>query len=905
MKKHYDGLTDKEVEQSRKEYGSNKLAEIEAETFWDKLKGNLQDPIIRILILALIINVIFTVLGQNEWLETVGIAFAVTLATMIGTWSEHSNEAAFQKTQADASKIMCKVYRNGHVEEIVIDDIVKGDLVILQSGDKIPADGKLIHGDLRVDQASLNGESDEAKKIVLPEGKNANFKNTFNQFSLFRGTVVTSGEAVMEVLEVGDASLYGQMASELSVDDIESPLKAKLRHLADFIAKVGYTAGILVFVAVMFQNIFINHEFNGALIAEYFSDFGAVGSDLLQAFILGIIIIVVAVPEGLPLMIALVLSLNMKKMLKSNVLVRKLIGIETSGNLNILFSDKTGTITKGLLEVVTLRDGSNASYESYDKLPHGLKQMVHASVVNNTNSIISHNDDGTVQILGGNATEKAVLGFIDPKDEHFQNVQFVSSIPFSSARKFSATKVSGDLETTLIKGAPEKILPNCTHYYDVNGHVELFTNFDQLNAQINELAARSIRVLVLATTDEEVTEEHLPETYTLVAVLGIRDDVRPEAVAAIQDVQSAGIQVVMITGDRKETAVAISKEAGILRQETDVVLTSQELNEMTDDEIKAVLPHIKVISRALPTDKSRLVRLSQELGLVVGMTGDGVNDGPALKRADVGFAMGSGTEVAKEAGDIVILDDNFQSIAQAVLYGRTIYRSIQKFITFQLTLNVAALATNFLAPFFGMGNPLTITQMLWVNLVMDSLGALAFGSEPTLRRYMKERPKKRTENIITREILAAVLIAGLSLTGIGIWFLTSNTVQGWFSGREEWYTAYFAFFILFAVVNGFNARTDKVNIFENIKLNPAFLKIMALIVIVQVTMIFIGGTILRTTPISLREWGIVVGLALLALPIGFIRKLLFPSKNILPLEVEVANAGTAKDSDLVMQKANK
>jgi len=901
MKKHYNGLSDAQVEESRRKHGSNGLAEVEVESFWDKLKGNLEDPIIRILILALIINVVFAILGHTEWMETIGIAIAVTLATMIGTWSEHSNEAAFQKTQSEASKIMCKVFRNGHVEEIVIDDIVKGDLVILQSGDKIPADGKLIDGDCRAYQASLNGENDEAKKLVLPDGEAPNFKDTFNQYSLFRGTVVTSGEAIMEVMEVGDKSLYGQMSAELGVDDIESPLKAKLKDLADLIAKVGYTAGILVFVAVMFQNIFIENNFDGALIGQYFTDWAVVGTDILQAFILGVIIIVVAVPEGLPLMIALVLSLNMKKMLKANVLVRKLIGIETSGNLNILFSDKTGTITKGQLEVVTIRNGSGAAFDAYEKLPNAFKTIVHSSIVNNTNSLISHNDDGTVQILGGNATEKAVLGFIDPKDEFHQNIVVESSIPFSSARKFSATKISGDLETTLIKGAPEKILPNCTHYYDENGQQQLFTDFEALDHEINELAKRSIRVLVLATTDEEVTEEHLPNTYTLVAVLGIRDDVRKEAVAAIRDVQSAGIQVVMITGDRLETAVAISKEAGILTSKDDVVLTSADLNAMSDDEVKAVLKHIKVVSRALPTDKSRLVRLSQELGLVVGMTGDGVNDGPALKRADVGFAMGSGTEVAKEAGDIVILDDNFQSIASAVLYGRTIYRSIQKFITFQLTLNVAALATNFLAPFFGIANPLTITQMLWVNLVMDSLGALAFGSEPTLRRYMKERPKQRTESIVTKQMYAAVLIAGLSLTAIGLWLLNSATVLSWFTSPEALYTAYFAFFILFAVVNGFNARTDKINIFENIRLNPPFMKIMLLIVVVQVVMIFIGGNILRTVPMTLNEWGIVIPLSLLALPIGFLRKLIFPVKVAPAIEFEVSGATPLEETGKVLQ----
>ena len=888
LKKTYEGLSIEEVKASRKVHGTNQLPVVRTETFFDKLRGNLKDPIIRILILALGINIVFAAMGQVDWLETAGIAIAVTLATLISTYSEYSNEAAFKKTQSEASKIMTKAYRGGRLVEILIDEVVRGDLILLQSGDKVPADGKLVDGKLYLDQAALNGEADEAKKTVLPKGGKTDFKDTFNPYSLFRGTVVTSGEAVMKVLEVGEYSIYGQMAQELAADEVESPLKAKLRHLAEIIAKIGYSAGILVFVAVMFQNIFLAHNFEWPLIGAYVRDLPVFGLDLLNALILGVIIVVIAVPEGLPLMIALVLSLNMKKMLQANVLVRKMVGIETSGNLNILFSDKTGTITKGVLEVVTLIDGSNQDYGNYSSLPTKYRELVNASILQNSNASISEKG-----IIGGNGTEKAVLSFVGTPKPLIKGIEQVHTIPFSSARKFSSTKITGSWETTLIKGAPEKILPNCTHYYDEGGNQQPFTQFEALDQKINQLAQRSIRVLVLATTDEEVTKEHLPKNYILVGILGIRDDVREEAIEAIAQVQRAGIQVVMITGDRKETAVAIAKDAGVLRFESDVVLTSEELNQMSDSQVKGILHQIKVISRALPTDKSRLVRLTQELGLVCGMTGDGVNDGPALKRADVGFAMGSGTEVAKEAGDIVILDDNFKSIANAVLYGRTIYRSIQKFIAFQLTLNIAALTTNFLSPFLGISNPLTITQMLWVNLVMDSLGALAFGSEPTLSRYMKERPKRRTENIVTFQMWGMILTAGLSLTAIGMWLLNSPLTASWFVDARHLYTAYFGFFILFAVANGFTARTDRLNIFENIGSNPRFLKIMALIVTIQVVMMFIGGDILRTVPISLREWAIVIGLSLLALPIGIIAKLIFKGSAKEALEVEIAGSGAA------------
>lgn len=874
MNKKFIGLTTEEVEKSRQEHGTNGLTEKETETFLDKLKGNFDDPIIKILLVALVLNLIFAFLGYAEWFEALGIAIAVLLATLIGTWSEYSNESAFQKLQEDASKIIVKVFRDGHVVEIKIDDIVQGDEIILQTGDKIPADGVLLDGELKVDQASLNGESDEAKKIPLEPGQEYEDGDTFNQHALFRGAVITSGEAVMKVTKVGDKSFFGQMASELTVEERESPLKLKLADLADKISKAGYTGGILIFISFMVNKILIQNQFNGAKIGEYFSDLGEVGNNVVEAFILAVIIIVVAVPEGLPMMIAMVLSQNMKKMLRDNILVRKLEGIETSGSLNMLFSDKTGTITKGQLDVVSYITGAGDDYSKLGEIPTELKRIVSATILNNTNAVISEDENGGVLVIGGNPTEKAVLAFVEKDEKSFGTLEHVSTIPFSSARKFSATQVAGDWNTTLIKGAPEKILPNCSTYYDQDGKKATFTKLEELDNKINELAKKSIRVLILATTDEVVTEETLPSDYTLVGILAIRDDVRPEAVEAIHNVQEAGVQVVMITGDRKETAVAIAKDAKILQHEDDVVLTSQELNEMPDDEVKSILPNIRVIARALPTDKSRLVRLSQEIGLVVGMTGDGVNDSPALKRADVGFAMGSGTEVAKEAGDIVILDDNFKSIAQSILFGRTIYRSIQKFIVFQLTLNVGALLISFIAPFIGIDHPLTITQMLWVNLVMDTLAALAFGAEPTLKRYMREKPKDRSENIVTKGMFSAFATEGVIITIIGLWMLKGEFMSDYFSGDLALQTGFFSFFILYAVFNGFNTRTEKLNIFDNLNRNKMFLRIMLLIIVVQILMTFIGGPILRTTPLNLHEWVMVLGLSVLAIPIDMCRKLI-------------------------------
>lgn len=878
---HLQGLSQNEVELSRQKNGTNSLTQVEKETFWQKFLGNFNDPIIKILIFALVINLVFVFMGKAHWYESAGIAVAVLLATLVSTWSEHSNENAFQKLQEDASKIKVKVYRDSKIEEILIDDIVVGDLVVLQSGDLIPADGKLIHGELRVDQATLNGESKEAKKFVMPKGyvetEEEKKKGFFNEYKLFRGTVAVSGEGVMEVTTVGDNTQYGKLAQEMQTEDRESPLTVKLEKLAGQISMFGYIGGGLITVAYFFQRAVINNNFDMAQISAYFSNISNPLNDLVTAIILGVIIIVVAVPEGLPMMIAMVLSLNMKKMLKDNVLVRKLVGIETAGGLNILFSDKTGTITKGQLDVVEFISGSMKKYNDYDSIENNLKNIVHLSITENTNALISDTEEGNgkFKIIGGNATERAVLGYINHSKDDLYNIAKVKSMPFSSDKKYSAAQISGDYNLTLIKGAPEKIISKCKYYYDENGNKQAFNNYEVIEEQMNEMASRAIRILAIATSEEVIDEDKEFNNLTLVGILGIRDDVRQEAKQAINDVQKAGVQVVMITGDRKETAIAIAKDSGLLTDENQIVLTSDELQKITDEELKKMLPNIRVIARALPTDKSRLVRISQELNLVVGMTGDGVNDSPALKQADVGFAMGSGTEVAKEAGDIVILDDNFQSIAKAVLYGRTIFKSIRKFIIFQLTINVAAVGISFIGPFIGIHEALTITQMLWVNLVMDTLAALAFGGEPALKRYMNEKPMRRDENILSPYMKSSIAVGGIFTTILSIFFLTSKTIGDMFIGGRQGLhhmTAFFCLFIMVAVFNSFNARTTTINVFDHIGQNKDFLKVMGLIVVIQVVMTYLGGVVLRTTPLAINEWLIIILLSILIIPIDSVRK---------------------------------
>lgn len=898
------GLTDKEVAESKEKYGDNSMTEQAHESFWDKLKGNLGDPMIKILIVALLINVVLSVLGYTgvikegapEWFEPLGIFVAICLATLVSTFSEYRNENAFQKLQEEASRIMVKTYRNGVISEVAINDIVVGDAILLQSGDKIPADGIIIDGDIKVDQSVLNGESREAKKRAIPEGWTDTDENTDfdSEYKVYRGAVVCSGNATMQVTVVGDKSVYGKIASELQTDDDrETPLKVKLGKLADGISKFGYIGGIAIAVAMLAKTILFDTGFNPM---EFLAPGGvfawaALLEAVIQAVMLAVIIIVMAVPEGLPLMIAIVSAQNMGKMLKDNVLVRKVAGIETAGSLNILFSDKTGTITKGKLEAINFIDGAVNEYKTFDDIGGKLGDLLSLSIHKNTLSIIS-GEGKDRRVLGGNATERAILGYA-MNTECKAVVKAVGNIPFNSTNKYSATQVEGEYDLSLIKGAPEKILQRCSHYYDKDGKKQPF-DMKQLNAKIDELANRAIRVLAVATSEDALGEESLPEgnNWTLVGCLGIRDEVRPESVTAIKEVKGAGVQVVMITGDRKETAVAIAKEAGLIDSDSNLMLTSDELAKMSDDDIKAKIKDIRVIARALPTDKSRLVRLAQELDLVAGMTGDGVNDSPALKKADVGFAMGGGTEVAKEASDIVILDDNFNSIDRAILYGRTIFNSIRKFIVFQLTINVAAVLVSFICPLIGVANPLSVIQILWVNLVMDTLAALAFGGEPALERFMKEMPKRRNEPIISKYMMSEIIVgagwtfilsvvmlilgsfpSGSPTSYLEQWGLLRDDMAAGFAEQHAiLHTAYFAFFIFIAVFNAFNARTDRMNLFDNLGKNKGFLTVFGIIAVVQILMTYLGRGILSGWGLTATEWLVVLIPAISIIPIDLIRK---------------------------------
>lgn len=885
MKYYYKGLSDEEVKRSRLEHGSNELSMYNQESFWDKLIGNFNNPIIIILCVALVLVLSLSFFGMTEWYEAMAIGLAVLLAVLVSTLSEYKNESSFRQLQFEASRILCNVFRNGALARINIGELVKGDYLLLQSGDKVPADARMHEGDLKVNQALLNGEPESITKKPgddpSPDSSPFSHKNL-----IFRGSVVDDGEAVAIVENVGEHTIYGKLNRELNIKNERlSPLQVKLEELAHLISKFGYIAAIIIGISFMFNRVFIAHDFDMTIIAEYFRDWKLVVNDGLHAIVLAIIIVVAAVPEGLPMMIAIVLSLNMRKMLAEKVLVRKLLGIETSGSINILFSDKTGTLTKGKLEARYFLSGSNNTYKGFSAIPEKLQQTLKLAILENTFSVLDTNGDP----IGGNSSERALVNFI-PKElrSYFHSRSaHPNVIRFDSIRKFSATEVHGDttfLKTfeapvvTLVKGAMDYILPNCTLYINEDGERLPFSNSNDVITTSEELASKGTRFLVIAYSETAIDEEKsLPENMVFVGAIGISDEIREETPAAIASDFSAGVEVVMITGDRKSTAIAIAHDMGLVKNEHELVLSSSELNEMNDEELATILPNLRIVARALPTDKSRIVRVAQSLGMVVGMTGDGVNDSAALKMADVGFAMGSGSEVAKESGDIVILDDNFSSITNAIRYGRTIFKSIRKFIIFQLTVNLAAVLTALLGPFFGVEFPLTIIQLLWINIIMDTLAAIAFGGEPALYRYMEEKPIRRDENILSPYMKITVLTGGIYIALLSVLFLSLPVFKTFFIrdgvySQEIFLTGFFNLFIFLILFNGFNARTEKFNLFENIQKNKGFIRVMLLIAIIQLLITLVGDTILRAKPLLISEWLIVLALALTIVPVDMFKK---------------------------------
>ena len=878
----YNGLTDKQVEESRSKFGSNEIPDSEPTTFWDEFKETFSDPMIKILLAIAALMIVMFFFGYAEIYEPLGTIVAVLIVATVSAKTGVASDTKYRELKENTEKDKCKVHRNGMITVIDVDDVVVGDKILLQSGDKIPADGVLIDGALRVDNSALNGEAEECKKTAAAEDFQLADDITGDTFvdahSLFRGAVVFDGEGILDVRKVGLKTMMGKMAEEMQEDEPDSPLKVKLSKLAKQISTFGYIGAVLI--AVLYLAYFV---MQAGGISQYLAmGIEPVVKDVVRALSLAIVIIVCAVPEGLPLMISLVLMQNTSKMLDHNVLVRKAEGIETAGSLNILFSDKTGTITKGMLEVVDFFTGDGNSIDIAQLSKHSkVKGLVDLAIGKNTQSMF----DASHKVIGGNATDQALMKFLGEETfrtlENSSEYKITKQQSFNSANKFSQARIDSTGKT-FYKGAPEKLLANAVKYLDADGNI---CTMDKavLDRKIDELAAKAMRVLAFGYSEKDMVENSINDDIVIIGLVGIRDDVRPEAKEAIREVQGAGIQVVMITGDRLETAVAIAKDAGLLKGGSDRALSSAQLNEMSDEEVKKIIPNIRVIARALPTDKSRMVRLCQEMNLVVGMTGDGVNDSPALKRADVGFAMGSGTEAAKEAGKIVILDDNFKSIKDAILYGRTIYHNILKFCKFQLVINVAAVVVSAIAPFFGVDEPLKVTHLLFVNLVMDGLGAMMLGNEPAKEEYMAEAPRKRDESIVSKKMMGQILTMGIWLTVVSFIYLKVPFFVNLFANEEQHLTGYFVLFIVAALFNGFNVRDDGFAIFAGLNENKDFIKVFLIIIIVQALLVNAAivplapfqwiGEMFSCVPFGIKGWIAVVLLACTMIPADMVRKL--------------------------------
>ena len=855
-----NGLNNEEVKESRKKYGSNNISGKNTNTFFNLFIETLGDPIIKILIIALAVKTIF-LFKDFDYFETIGIVIAILVASLISAISEYGSNKAFERMQEESSKINVRVRRNKKIIEISIDDIVKNDVIILSSGEKIPADGILIRGKLSVDESSLNGESKEVYKELTKDINIISDKN-----KVYRGTTIYDGTAEVLITKVGMDTLYGKMAKELTTGEDISPLKLRLTNLAKIISKIGYIAAILIAISYLFSKVFILNNFNLSIIKAI--PLNTIIGYILEAMTLAVSVLVMAVPEGLPMMITLVLSTNSKKMLKNKVLVRKMVGIETAGSLNILFTDKTGTITNGKMEVISILDGSLNEYTNINELLTSYRQILIDSIIYNNDS---EYDSTTNKIIGGNITDKALLSFAGQNKK--DTIKIIDKIMFNSQNKYSISIIEkNNKKIKLIKGAPDVLLKYTTNYIDENGKSK-YLDKEKLMSIIKEKTNKGIRAIAISTSQSIYPTDNIRRNI-LVGIIFIKDEIRKEARDGLNLIKSAGINTIMVTGDSKETATSIAKEVGIVSNNADVILSSNELNKINDDELKKIIPRLKVVSRALPEDKKRLVLLSKELGLVTGMTGDGVNDCIALKKADVSFAMGSGTEVAKEASDIVILDDNIVSISKAILYGRTIFKNIRKFIIFQLSVNVSAILLALIGPFIGVPSPITVVQMLWINMVMDTLAGLAFSYEVPRIEYMKEPPKKKEENILNKYMINEILSSGLYSLVLCIIFLKLPIIKSLFVDNNHFMTSFFCLFIFLATFNAFNARTHRLNIFAHLSENKIFLLIILFIIIVQISITYSGITIFQTTRIKIKELLITIVLSFSIIPLDIIRKII-------------------------------
>ena len=842
-----NGLSSKEVLKSRELHGSNKLPEPKLDKWYDFAKEALSEKITMILIAIAVLQLFLGVMGVMDLSDPIMILVVLAIVTCIAVKTGLGVQKSAAELRAKTSVRYCDVIRDGKVQTINKDELVVGDLVCVGMGQEIFADGYLIEGKISVNNAAINGETKECKKTPI-EGyihkKTTSTDAYTNQNCLFAGTTVMSGEGKMIVTDVGVNTVNGDTLVKMQT--LEAPktaLDIALDNLSDFISKWGTIAAVITFAVLTISGV-IQVGFG-----EYFSG-GVLNiiQKIAQNFSVALTIIVAAVPEGLPLIVKLVTKQNVKTMEKFNILAKNPGKIPELAYVDIICTDKTGTLTTGIMTPKKIIDGFGNDVNKDSVLWNNIKANIS---LNNSATFDSENN-----ITGGNSIDRAVLSLVNP--ETYADIQKTYPVKlkqvFNSSNKYSAFTTKDGI--TYYKGAPEKLIEHCTKVMDSSGEIVDNNDNDKLSNAIKAMTSNAMRCIAVTMADCDLVENEIPNDMTFLGIIGVVDPVRDEVPSAVKTAHKAGIQVIEITGDCIETAVAVATECGIYKN-GDLALTNDEFEAMSDDEVKSIIPRLRVISRCSPNTKLRLVTLAQEIGKSVAMTGDGVNDSPALKRADVGFGMQGGSDVAKEASDIVLTDDNFASVVKAVELGRTFMHNIMMFLEFQLPINISLLILSVIYPMIATGALLASVQILIVNIIMDSLNSLSFGGEPPKDEYMTEKPIKKGSGLFIRgakKRIAISTVAFIALYGI----ITFSPIANMFASETEAMTARFALLCFMAVFNGFNIRTEHINLFNGIGKNKLFSAIAIGIFVMTFALCNFAENLIKVTALDFKHWVVVV-----------------------------------------------
>lgn len=864
---NFNGLKSSEVEVSRATYGSNKLPEPRLKKWYHFAKEALTEPITMILIMIALFQLVLGAMGVMSLSEPVMIIVVLAIVSGIAIKTGLGVQKSAAELRAKTAVRYCDVIRDGSVQTINKNDLVVGDLVLLRTGQEIFADGFIVDGEISVNNAAINGETKECRKIPSANYKHVKTTSTTaytDQCSLFAGTVIMSGEGKMIVTDVGVNTVNGDTLVKMqTLEPPKTALDIALDHLCDFISKWGTIAAVLAFVVMTITGIL-----NAGGLSQYFS--GSILENIqkvAQNVSNALTIIVAAVPEGLPLIVKLVTKQNVSTMEKFNILAKNTGKIPELAYVNLICTDKTGTLTTGEMTSTVMINGN--CQDIFNK-ESSLNELINLNICMNNSAVFDSNGN----ITGGNSIDRAVLDMLSPENAlTIQNkVAMKKRVPFSSENKFSAVTLNnGANDFTVYKGAPEKLIEKCTSYLDNDGNVVELTEEKRkaLQSHIKELTEKAMRCIALTISNK--TDDGLPDEMNLLGVIGVVDPVRNEVPEAVKIAHKAGIQVIEITGDCMETAKAVAMEAGIYKP-GDLAVTNDEFEAMSDVKVKEIIPQLRVISRCSPNTKLRLVTLAQEIGMSVAMTGDGVNDAPALKKADVGFGMQDGSDVAKEAADIVLTDNNFASVVKAVELGRTFMHNIMMFLEFQLPINISLLILSMVFPIISGGSALlAAVQILIVNIIMDSLNSLSFGGEPPKEEYMNEEPIMKGSGLFIRGAKGRIALSSIVFIALfGV--ITFGLIGNMFATKLSAMTARFALLCLMAVFNGFTIRTDSMNLFKGIKNNKLFVYIALGIFAMTVVLCNFVGNLVQTTPMDAKQWIVVLVTAFMVVPVDWIRK---------------------------------